>query len=229
MRWDNYGLIQMEQNPEGDPGNLGDSFAETFRVLTLEYFTGQRNPYDAVQKYQAVRTPKGFVRHPDSPWREDDFSGDQFTPGYIALDIYGQTACRADMEAVVFLNSWRTGNNDLMPANFWAAKSRADGKPSWFKDLSILAQAYGMRYLPYRWNDEKRWFESTKNSSADYLNWIMLLVHAHVKGHTWATRRALRVFTRNELYGKVLDYYAPEPNAGWVLSLYFHAILEVFK
>jgi hypothetical protein len=231
MKWDNYNLIQMEQNPPGDPGNLGDSFAETFRVMALVSLTDRDNPVTVQafrDRYRQVRTAKGLVRHPDSPWREDDFSGDQFLPGYIAADLYCCRPEQIDMEAILFLNEWKTGNGNLAPLSFWAAKARANGKPSATRDLTLLLQAWGMKYLPFRWNDEKRWFESTKNSSADYLNWIISILHAKVRGHTWASKRALKVFTKDELCFRVLHYYSNEPNSGWAVRLWQDTIYEVF-
>lgn len=222
MKVDNYGFLEMEHT--GWPGSIGDSFAETFRHLNLEKFLEPSFTFPIESLYQKVKTEKGYLRHPTSPWKENDFSGDQATPGLIALEMFGCFTLAKEMKD---LFSLRYGNGDLIQPTFKAAKQRVLG-PSFFWDFFIYGQAISMRFLPYRWDDGTKSIEKSKDSSCDFINFIHLILHAERFGHTFWTKKAKKVFTADQIMKKVVDYYAPEPNCTFLITLYDKAVRKVF-
>ncbi len=79
----NY-VIVMEQNPVGDPGNLGDSCAETSRYAHLKMLL---DDYKLDVNLNTFVTPLGYIRHPDVPdsWKEKNTSEDQVKPLFLAF------------------------------------------------------------------------------------------------------------------------------------------------
>lgn len=220
MKVDSYGFLEMEHT--SFPGSIGDSCAETFRHLTLERFLNPIFDFPIETVYQKIKTEKGYLRHPTSPWKEDDFSGDQATPLFIALELFA----RFDLSKEVKTRfKWKYGNGDLIQPTFKAAVERK----SLFWDFFIYGQAMSMKHLPYRWDDGTKSIEKSKDSSCDFINFIHLILHAEFLGHTYFSRKAKEVFSADFVMKKVVQYYAPEPNCDFLLDLYEKSVYKVFS
>lgn len=204
-----YPAIVMEQNPPGDPGNVGDSYAETYRAALLA-----PPPYDlktSSDTYNYFRTTDGYLRHPACPWREDDMSGDNLLPGYIYayLANYGI----GEMYRRIKEAGWKTGNGRYISLQFVSAIVRAKGKSNWFSDLPVLFQAIALRVFGFLWKD----------STADCLNHFQVLLFASRTGHTRSTQLALKITPPLWLMDQIVKYYIPEPNSEWLLERYSDA------
>lgn len=209
MKYDDYSCIIMEH--VGFPGNVGDSCAETSRYKNLLMYTGRPQHLEPLQQFI---TDKGYVRHPDSPWREDDFSSDQALPLYLALKKFKHVSPAAEqMKARIKDAGWKTGNGDFISPLFYALL--VENKTLLF--IALMTQALLFKF-PWRWNDEKHWFESTKGSSCDYLNWF----HAALEIDSSKWRR--RMISDDKLIEMVKHYYAGEPRSDWVVNQYIEAI-----
>ncbi len=225
-------LMVMEQNPKGDPGNLGDSCAESGRYYNLVRFLRRSkpngSPITVVPLFKFFITDKGILEHPDSMWREDDTSGDQVLPLFLAT--YQAAECGQVAEQVrryIISNGWRTGNGKLCSPMLWATINSYFGLMGW----CLLAQAYLFK-LPWRWSDSKKWFERSEGSTADYLNWFAAQIFLQRNDkESWASKKAMRSVGVGRCFVKCRDYYLkakktpndtylPEPNCDWVLQLY---------
>lgn len=235
MKFDSLGFLNMQQTDY--PGSIGDAARETFGYFhlarTLCVLAGDFNPEESVQLliarlYERIRTEKGYLRHPNAPegWREDDFSGDQTIALLICLESWGLLG---PAEELIGRTSWRYGNGDLIHPTYIAAKCRVGHKPSLFWDFFIYAQALAMKHLSYRWNDETKRLEKSLDSSADFINFLHLILQAERVGHTYFSRKAQNVFTADEIRTKIYAYYSPEPISAWILDLYDKAIEQVFR
>lgn len=200
------GAIEMEQNPIGDPGRTGDSAAESARYLHLKMILGN---YILDVNLNQFITSIGYVRHPDSPWRENDMSGDQLLPLYLAFKRYDPVRT-SELEARVRSAGYRTGNGNLVSPAFFSCLK--DSKL--LMSICTLGQALLFK-LPYRWNDETKRLEKMKNSSADYLNFIHVAVYC--------PKLIRKSVSKEMLRKKVSEYYEPEPNA-FVIELYDQVI-----
>ena len=189
MKIDEYGCVVMEK--DGTPGDLGDSCAESSRLDIIAPV--HRHKLDL----NAFVTANGFVRHPKSPWREDDFSNDQALPLILADYIRGAW--------------WKIpGTNTIASPGVWAAV-----RGNW-KLLALTVKMQNLLFaLPYRWSDSKKWFERTSGSSADYLNYFVSIV--------FLRRRGITVKMRPETLDKVRSYYANEPRSDWIVEAYLGA------
>ncbi len=195
MNFDKYGFIYSEKDPIDDPGRIGDSTANTFRWLHLISFLGNGNMQmrnHARSLYELIKTGKGYLRHPDSIWREDDMSGDQVKPLLMGLDSWG---LENEALEVAQFHKYFYGNGNLVHPTFKAVAARQAGNLSWFWDIHIYLQVVAMLWLPFRWNDEYwkqgKWpLERSANSTADWMNWIHMIIQAEEKGHTYWTMRA---------------------------------------
>lgn len=208
MRIDEYGTIELEQCSW--PGSIGDSCAETARYAHLLMLNGE---YRLPVLLNRFITHTGYIRHPTAPdgWRESDFSSDQALPLYLALK---RNAAIPELLQAESRLRWRTGNGQLVsPALFFAIR-RLDVMFS----LVTLAQV-ALFKLPWRWSDERHWFERSEGSSADYLNWL----HCAVYCPRWIRR----LISADLLKQKIADYYKPEPNSAFLLSLY-NKIIEKY-
>lgn len=196
MKLDHFNLVVREN------GDTGDSMAETSRLSILI-------------KHRDVRlwrfeTPKGYKRHPDSPWPESDMSNDQYLPWLLATRIGGY-------DAWVFIPGTRT----LMQPATIAVKNK------WWTVLNWLNIVQGwLLALPFRWSDDEsegRGFRSSKNKVQDYLNMIVIWYFLKQNG-----KRATLPRPARECYWAVWRYYArghdPEPDSKWLRRLYFNAL-----
>lgn len=218
MIFDTYGCIRMEHC--AFPGNIGDSCAETSRAVALETFL--RGPFEHRASLLPFFTQYGIVRHPDSPWRENDTSSDQVLPLLVACHMNELNIDKTKIMAQ------RTGNGDLVSPLLYACQQRYQKDSSWFWDLSVLGQAI-LSKVPIRWSDEKKRIEVDRNSSCDFLNLIMCMIHAsYNKTETWPLKLTRKILSKNTLLSKVEAYYACEPSA-FVVLLYRDALDKLYK
>lgn len=194
MRIDEYGCLITDEAP---PGCYGDSCAESCRYNYLLSIL-DRIPECKIMSFI---TEHGFIRHLLSPWKENDFSSDQMIPLFL---VFPSTTFRQSLEN----NKWRTGNGDLVPPQLYGLLT---GK-IWIIKAALFMQSL-MFKLPYRWSDSKKWFESTKGSSADYLNFTVLSLYLRKS-----------YMPKEVLKAKILDYYKNEPNSNMVTDLYLEAV-----
>lgn len=220
MYIDNYKTIVMEQNPAGSPGNLGDSCAESSRVATLKFVLKQ----DSGINLTVFITDNGIIRHPDSPWRENDTSGDQVYPLIAAASLSQPELAKTIVQKLSDAGN-KTGNGDRLSPGMYGQIYRAQNKPNlWISDLPVLAQALIFK-LPYRWSDSKKTLEKTSGSSGDYLNFVNALAFAKAKNNiTWPMKLAMKLINKELVLQKVKDYYQIEPNSKWLIDLYTEAL-----
>jgi hypothetical protein len=213
LKFDEYGLLLSETSPA--PGCYGDSMAETARWINLKTAIGESVD---IKRLSCFVTPTGYVRHPLSPWREDDMVSDQLMPFYLATKY----DMRADLRDSVRAAGWRTGNGDLISPLFYTILR--DNPFGAF--LALLAQLAIFK-IPFRWSDSKKRFESNADSSADYLNWIQGLLWLQARAPKLARFVADRTsFTH--LVERVSHYYRDEPNWKGPTLLYFDVIAKLY-
>lgn len=205
----------MEQ--VGFPGNIGDSCAETFRWILLRKYL--KWPISYTEVTSAIRqTSTGtdqYLRHPESPWREDDFSSDQWIP-------------RATVVTGMAVNAGsKTGNGDTYSIIAQALIKRVRAGKGTMWDFSLYAQLLAFK-LPYRWSDSKKWFENNDESSADYLNWFIYLVFCEMDGHSYWSQTAKNGMDPYVLIAKLRSYYRNEPNP-FVLDAYETTIKQMWR
>jgi len=163
-------------------------------------------PMPEVINLSRFRTDNGYVRHPNSPWREDDFSSDQALPLWLAYQQMSKDYLGSEMTWHIHNNLYRTGNGDFIPPNFFFMILEW----RWAVSLCVVLQALIFKF-PWRWSDSKKWFESNEDMSADYLNWTMTALFAH----GWARG----VISRDKLKERFAHYYRHEPNSAWFLAI----------
>ncbi len=220
MYLDSQNLIVMEQS--GLPGGYGDSASETGRYVTLLAVIGDKIIIDL----SPFITDKGILRHPESPWKEDDISSDQVSPLLAAASI-NQLYISDRIISLIRNNDNRTGNGDLISFGMWAQLRRAEKASNlWFSDLALLGQVL-MFKIPFRWSDSKQKFEKNTNSS-DYLNFVNSLAFAKIKGDTLSSKLAKWLTSKDIVLQKVKDYYNPEPNSEWLLKKYEQALDRIY-
>lgn len=205
---DEYGLILSETSPP--PGCYGDSMAETARWLVL---TGETSD----ELYHFV-TPTGYVRHPKSPWREDAMVTDQLLPFYLAAPPELRVKIKDDVRVA----GWRTGNGTFVSPMFYGVLV---GSPT-LTALALLGQAAIFK-VPFRWSDSKKAFESSAESSADYLNWFMALIWLYQQSR-WLSRLVMRTVSAERLIERVRHYYRPEPRAEQLIELYEKRVGQLY-
>lgn len=248
MKFDQFGFLESEKDPEGDPGRIGDSTAETFRwygLAATAYFLDALpipdNIADHVASlYQRIHTDAGYLRHPLAPvkdakgknWREPDFSDDQAIALLMGLDAWGLHELGSELVTSIQNAGGKTGNGDYVHPTFIASGLRFADHPSNFCDFSILSQGLAMKYFPLHWNDGKwqkrEWpVELASESTTDFLNWTHLIFQAERHGHTWITERARSIFTEDQIMEKINSYYAKEPNP-LILAMYRPVVRGVF-
>lgn len=222
MLLDAYLLISMD---ESFPGSIGDSCAESSRYAVIAHVNSKQPKLGL----QYLVTDKGLVRHPDSPWREDDTSGDQAFPFIAAADLTQPELAKKVIQQTKDAG-YRTGNGDLISPGMYGQIRRAENKSMlWLSDLPLLAQALIFK-IPFRWSDSKKAFETTADSSGDYLNFINAIAYAHAKGNiTWPMRLAMRLVSKETALAKVKHYYRNEPNSQWVTDEYEKAINLIWQ
>jgi len=198
------------------PGSIGDSCANTARQFLLFHHLNSSDRASFIPALVRFRTPAGYVRHWTAPleWREYDMSTDQSLPLYLA---YKECApyLASEMKQRIFDKGWTTGNGDFISPGFFAELYDSQVLRTLFLLVQIL-----LFKLPYRWNDERKWFEATGGSSADYLNFLFVAI----KAPYWVRR----LIKKEVLKKKIYEYFATEPNNTWVVHNYFVFIERYF-
>ncbi len=202
MKLDDYKTMVMEQCPW--PGNIGDSCAETSRYAHLKLLLG--DDIDDVNLNCFVTT-RGYIRHPTAPdaWRERDFSSDQALPLFLAFSLFDAKQAQK-MKYRMEDYKWRTGNGNLVSPLLYALLNESQFLLKLFVVIQALLFAF-----PTRWSDSKNQFESSIDSSCDYINYI----HCTVK-----VPRHYQLVHLDFLKEKVRQYYHNEPNSEFLIELY---------
>lgn len=210
MYLDKYNFVVLDQC--GFPGNIGDSCAETCRLINLQRYLGE-TPTTTYNNLFNFITPNGFLRHPDVPegWREDDFSSDQGLPFLLAARSFSLNYLVHAIEVRIKEDGWKTGNGDFVSPLFFGVLKDSN----FIKNMALVTQA-ALFKMPWRWSDEHNRFEENFESSADYLNWINVAIHQ--------SRWVRRTIDKTILKTKVRSYYRSEKSAQWLIDIYDKAI-----
>jgi hypothetical protein len=198
MKFDDLGCLVREKYEAGHPGNLGDSLAETARYQIL---SGDKT-CDFVQ----FMTMDGFLRHPLSPWREDDTSPDQMIPLVLAINIRNGNKWR--------VNWWRIpGTKTICPPGLWFAI-----RGHW-RMLELANQVQGwLLGLSYRIADDGK-LEKSQGKVQDFLN--LIIIHLALKKIGQPTKLPRPV---DECLRAIETYYLngpdAEPNSEWLVETY---------
>jgi hypothetical protein len=150
----------------------------------------------------------GVLRHPDSPWREDDTSEDQKLPFYLVLSLG-------------------------LPLYPWCLDMyKQQDKLWWLKEFTgvrTLVQSLIFKF-PYRWDDGHKRFQKTSDSSCDYLNFFAQLAHAHITDSTNILHKlAMKLVSKDTMKAKIVNYYGHSPENQWLIDLYMKAIDLVYQ
>ena len=211
MRIDQYGLLISEEHDDstvnGFEGNRGEALATTARYLHLKSVVDEYD-FGLVCPLKQLIDEKGFyIRHPQSKWRGESETSDQLIP---VVCFYRSLGC------ISVKTPERTGNGDLISIKLYALLTNK----TWLLNTALVGQRL-IFIFPWRFNEEmfnqKKWpIESSKNSSADWMNTIHLLFFAS----PWVRK----LFSKDKLKERVRHYYQNEPNVSWMLDLYDRAI-----
>lgn len=211
MKIDKYGCVIREKyEPEFHPGNIGDSCFYTGHYAVLSGDDVSFLPFQA--------KVRGYYRHPELPLQTDvswggadKFSGDQFVPMVLATLVQNRPLSNLRLQG----NEWQIPGTVtfLTPAAWCLIRGH-------YRLLNILNWIQGLILkFPYRYNDQKKWFERTQDSSVDYLNMILIWVFLK-RMNRWATLGA----TKEKCLEMVNVYYKtgsdPEPNVDWFVAHY---------
>ena len=230
MKIDSYGCMIMEEVE--DPGNVGDSCAETSRFAILCGFVDYDGSLLKKIRLSSFTSDTGFLRHPNAPdgpprskdsWRESDASSDQVLPLRMAASIGERT--------------WLASMIDL--------RIQKDHKvnPTTYAAPALIALCYGFLNvfqlmmviqalifkIPFRWDDSVGGFRSSKGSSADYLNFFISMAFLHLTKHRWGNSVVKKLVAKETIIEMIRHYYRYEPNSSWLIEMYEHAIGEVYK
>jgi len=197
MKFDELGCLIREKYEPGHPANLGDSCAETARHVIL---SGEPRPLS-----QFV-TSAGFLRHPNSIWREDDTSADQVLPLILCRPWYAK-GFRIKIP----------GTKTIMSAGLWAAWHKH------YRLLNVVNIVQGWLFnIKWRIADGGK-IERSEGQVQDFLNFICVYVFLKRSGK-WATLNQ----SKEKCMAAVRKYYLEgpdaEPNAEWLVDLYEKAL-----
>jgi hypothetical protein len=205
LRYDDLGTLIREFHAEGEPGNYGDSCAETARIKILGGF-GNLNSFVKVG---------GFIRHKrvEDLWGMTDFSGDQFVPFFMAMKLIEP---ESSVINVVGNETKIPGTETrLTPAAWFLIRGH-------YRCLDWANRAQGVLLaLPYRIADGGK-IEKSDGQVQDYLNMICIAVFLKKMGKKATLPRPFI-----ECYAAVIKYYETEPNSQWIVDLYHKALLDL--
>lgn len=200
MNFDETGCLIREKYEAGHPANLGDSCGETCRSKILGDTRGD---------FMRFVTPNGYLRHPDSIWREDDFSNDMLLPLLMAADlVYVGTQS----------NRWRIrGTKTVVSAGVWAMSRK------YYRLLNMVNIVQGWLFtIKWRIADGGK-VEPIEGQVQDWLNYICVYVFLKRMGK-WATLNQ----SRDRCMRAIQTYYLEgpdwEPNSEWIVELYEKAL-----
>lgn len=213
MKFDTLGLILSETSPP--PGCYGDSMAETARYVNIHTFLGYAVEIEHLKQFE---TETGYVRHPLSPWREDDMVTDQLMPYFIAARFGLKNRVYEHIDDAGF----RTGNGDLVSPLFYAILTESPKLAA----FALLAQ-WAIFRIPFRWSDSKKRFESNADSSADYLNWLQGLMWLHYKD-LYLPKYVVYWTNGDKIVERIRHYYQDEPNSEYLVRRYVHVVEAIY-
>jgi hypothetical protein len=212
-KFDELGCMIRERYPKGDKANLGDSCAETSRMLLLG------NSYDYSVLRNFFSTSVGYLRHPSlsgvAGWDEADFSNDQLVPWLMALDLhYPDHAAKVRRESSAKIAG--TNTPVQLATRFLISKS--------YRLLNLANIAQGLLLaLPFRFGDGGK-LESSAGQVQDYLNMICIYVFLKRTGR-WATLPRSREACMRAVTKYYLEGADAELNSEWIVNAYAEAIL----
>lgn len=215
--FDENGLIISDSGGGAPPGSYGDSMAETGRYFCLFRAANPNVELDQSVLARFKTSTGSYVRHPslilynlDKSWLP---SSDQMLPYFLACP-------RAEQEKIfdsIMNAGWRTPDGNIgLPTLIATAFSRQLGRAIWQTDWPVLLEAMILRFLPFRWSDDKKWFERASLSATckDYLNFAILLLTIDKKDDTMITWLARKVISPEDTLKAVVEYYKDEPIKG---------------
>lgn len=199
MKFDELGCIIREKYEAGHPANLGDSCAETARYEILS---------GVCQRLSRFETMSGFIRHPNSIWRESDTSSDQVLP-YILC---------APFVASFYSNSVTIpGTMTIMSAGLWAAWHKH------YRLLNVVNIVQGWLFnLKWRIADGGK-LERSEGQVQDFLNFICVYVFLKRSGK-WATLNQPKERCMKAVRKYYLEGPDAEPNSEWIVDMYERAL-----
>jgi hypothetical protein len=214
---DEFGLLVREQNGPKDPGRIGDSCFDTSCDVLANLYLGCN--VSCAEKLKMFFTTTGTIRHPKSPWRENDQTSDQDLLLYVALKLAGNPL-HLEMKKAVIARGYRTGNWDFVSPGYLA--EILDSQI--LRSVCLLVQLIFFLF-PFYWNDGK-WLKgewpigNNYRRSDGYLAWVLIAV--------MAPKFIRKLIPKSVLYSKIKSYYAPDPNSAWVLRNYEQVIERYF-
>jgi hypothetical protein len=218
MKRDKFELLVRDQNPPGDPGAIGDSCFETSCDVLANLYLAKNS--DVVKKLRHFFTERGTIRHPYSPWREDDQSSDQELPLLVALKIGGDHHHALFISKFVKHRGWKTGNGQFISPGLYAEVMDSQFLRCLFLVIQVL-----FFWFPFYWNDGK-WMKgewpigNSWKKSDGYLIWMLIAVQA-----PFPIRKLIR---KKTLLAKIKAYYSVEPDSDWLISNYEQVIERYF-
>lgn len=210
MKVDDLGCLIMEK--DGEPGDLGDSCAETGRFCVI---APPGIPFTYVDLSRFV-TEEGFVRHPRAPWREDDFTSDQMI--YLLMGSFLR-----DRDVYEYVRSHLDRMQKARLPDVWLLKWQA------FHLLGVTAIAQIiLNAFPIRWSDahdrEGFWnvwrFTWSSNSTVSFMTVTTTMIFLKRVGITWP----LFFFNRDRYLERTAAYYADQPDSSWFVELFRRAL-----
>lgn len=196
MKFDELGCLIREKYEAGHPANLGDSCAETARHVIL---SGEPRPLS-----QFV-TSAGFLRHPNSIWREDDTSADQVLPLILCRPWYAK-----GFRILI------PGTMTIMSAGLWAAWHKH------YRLLNVVNIVQGWLFtIEWRVADGGK-VEPIEGQVQDWLNYLFVYFWLRDNGH-WATLNQSKERCMKAIRKYYLEGPDAEPNGAWIVDLYERA------
>lgn len=200
MKFDSLGCLVREKYEPGHPANLGDSCAETARY---ELLSG-----DSCVSLGKFWTSIGFLRHPNSIWREKDTSSDQVLP--LVLE---RTMLPVHLGPRILI----PGTKTIMSAGLWAA---------WHKHYRLL----NMVNIVQGWLFNLSWriadggkLERSEGKVQDWLNYLCVYFWLRDHGH-WATLNQSKERCMKAVRKYYLEGPDQEKNSEWIVELYEKAL-----
>ncbi len=225
MYFDEHNMVALEQCAW--PGNVGDSVHDTNRYRGMNMFVNGANTL-MIENYVSCTTNLGYLRHPSlkgfvdpkgNSWAEDDFSGDAWLAMQLGLRIGGFNGFANEMVQRLRDNWWRYGNGDFIHPGHISVIKRGEMRQNWFTDLPLHGQSILLHKFKWRWNDQYNCFRETEESSADWLNQLLALIHAERYGHTASSRKAKDILNLKVMMEKWEHYWRNEPDNSLMLDL----------
>ena len=221
MKVDVLGCVTMEKN--GPPGDLGDSCAETGRLIVLEPTTFKTHRL----RLENFITDKGFIRHPNVPedWKETDFTSDQALYLLLASYLVAPQVFETVADRIKFTDT-TAPDKIVSPDVFFATRKM-------WNMLAVCAVVQmAINMIPIRWSDAedrtgfwKYWrFEWNNKSTVSYMTTFVIMTFLKRVSVTWP----LWIFPREKYLAKAKAYYQQpdlkpeqrEPNTAWFTAFY---------